>query len=190
MTQGQIAARLGVSRVTVNAWRQRFAAQRLAGLAPERALTHIYNNWRKEFCSYYPDRQAGLACLPYGEIEAAVEEICRVARLGLKGLELSCSWDIEPMWEPLWKAVNDAQLPLHFDTLPRAREMAPGQTRRAAQFTGVAGFQMNLIDLIAAIIGAGVLERYPNLRIGLGESGGSPMPSTGWNSSMTTAPAI
>ena len=30
---------------------------------------------------------------------------------------------------------------------------------------------MNLINIIAAIIGAGVLERYPNLRIGLGESG-------------------
>jgi predicted TIM-barrel fold metal-dependent hydrolase len=49
--------------------------------------------------------------------------------------------------------------------------MASSQTRRAAQFTGVAGFQMNLINIIAAIIGAGVLERYPNLRIGLGESG-------------------
>jgi predicted TIM-barrel fold metal-dependent hydrolase len=49
--------------------------------------------------------------------------------------------------------------------------MASGQTRRAAQFTGVAGFQMNLINIIAAIIGAGVLERYSNLRIGLGESG-------------------
>ena len=49
--------------------------------------------------------------------------------------------------------------------------MASSQTRRAAQFTGVAEFQMNLINIIAAFIGAGVLERYPNLRIGLGESG-------------------
>ena len=30
---------------------------------------------------------------------------------------------------------------------------------------------MNLIHIIAAIIGAGVLERYPNLRVGFGESG-------------------
>jgi hypothetical protein len=30
---------------------------------------------------------------------------------------------------------------------------------------------MNLINIIAAVIGAAVLERYPNLRIGLGESG-------------------
>ncbi|HEV2098511.1 MAG TPA: amidohydrolase family protein [Stellaceae bacterium] len=142
-------------------------------------VLRIYNDWLKEFCSHYPDRQIGLACLPYGDIDAAVTEIHRVARLGLRGLELSCSWDMEPMWhpvwEPLWKAVSDVQLPLHFHTFPSTprsvREQAPQSSRRAAQFTGVAGFQMNLINIIAAIIGAGVLERYPNLRVGFGESG-------------------
>jgi predicted TIM-barrel fold metal-dependent hydrolase len=142
-------------------------------------MLRIYNDWLKDFCSHYPDRQIGLACLPYGDIDAAVKEIHRVARLGLKGLELSCSWDMEPMWhpvwEPLWKAVSDVQLPMHFHTFPSTprsvREQAPQSSRRAAQFTGVAGFQMNLINIIAAIIGAGVLERYPNLRVGFGESG-------------------
>jgi predicted TIM-barrel fold metal-dependent hydrolase len=148
---------------------------------PEAAneMLRIYNDWLKEFCSHYPERQIGLACLPYGDIDAAVTEIHRVARLGLRGLELSCSWDMEPMWHPvwekLWQAVSDVQLPLHFHTFPSTprsvREQAPASSRRAAQFTGVAGFQMNLINIIAAIIGAGVLERYPNLRIGFGESG-------------------
>ena len=85
-------------------------------------MLRIYNDWLKDFCSHYPDRQIGLACLPYGDIDAAVKEIYRVAKLGLRGLELSCSWDMEPMWhpmwEPLWKAVNDVQLPLHFHTFP------------------------------------------------------------------------
>ncbi len=142
-------------------------------------MLRIYNDWLRDFCSHYPDRQIGLACLPYGDIGAAVKEIHRVAKLGLKGLELSCSWDMEPMWhpvwEPLWKAVSEVQLPLHFHTFPSTprsvREQAPQSSRRAAQFTGVAGFQMNLINIIAAIIGAGVLERYPNLRVGFGESG-------------------
>jgi predicted TIM-barrel fold metal-dependent hydrolase len=148
---------------------------------PEAAneMLRIYNDWLKDFCSHYPDRQIGLACLPYGDIDAAAKEVYRVAKLGLKGLELSCSWDMEPMWhpvwEPLWKAVNDVQLPLHFHTFPAVpasvRASLTGELRRKAQFTSVAGFQMNLINIIAAIIGAGVLERYPNLRIGLGESG-------------------
>jgi uncharacterized protein len=139
----------------------------------------IYNDFLKEFCSHHPDRQIGLACLPYGDIDAAVKEVHRVAKLGLKGLELSCSWDMEPMWHPMWeplgKAVNDVQLPLHFHTFPsvpqKVRMQQKGQVRRMAQFTSVAGFQMNLINIIAAIIGAGVLERYPNMRVGFGESG-------------------
>ncbi|HEY8874208.1 MAG TPA: amidohydrolase family protein [Stellaceae bacterium] len=154
-------------------------ASRVQDHAAANEMLRIYNDWLKEFCSHYPDRQIGLACLPYGDIGAAVKEIHRVAKLGLKGLELSCSWDMEPMWhpvwEPLWKAVSDVQLPLHFHTFPSTprsvREQAPQSSRRAAQFTGVAGFQMNLINIIAAIIGAGVLERYPNLRVGFGESG-------------------
>src|SRR5499433_2107948 len=155
------------------------AATRLSDHEAAKEMFRIYNDWLRDFCRHYPDRQIGLACLPYGDIDAAVGEIYRVAKLGLKGLELSCSWDMEPMWhpvwEPLWKAVNYVQLPLHFHTFPAVpasvRESLSGDLRRKAQFTGVAGFQMNLINIIAAIIGAGVLERYPNLRIGLGESG-------------------
>src|SRR5262245_9941311 len=36
-------------------------------------MLRIYNDWLKDFCSHYPDRQIGLACLPYGDIDAAVE---------------------------------------------------------------------------------------------------------------------
>ena len=93
-----------------------------------------------------------------------------MAKLGLRGLELSCSWDMEPMWhpmwEPLWKAVNDVQPAAALPHLPdaaarRAARSRPGSRRRAAFFTGVSGFQMNLVNILAAIIGAAVLERYP-----------------------------
>jgi hypothetical protein len=74
-------------------------------------------------------QQIGLAYLPYGSVDRAVEEVCRVAKMGLKGLELSCSWDMEPMWhpswEPFWQVLDEVQLPLHFHTFlttpPRAR---------------------------------------------------------------------
>src|SRR5258706_4365478 len=142
-------------------------------------MLRIYNDWLKDFCSHYPDRQIGLACLPYGDIGAAVKEIHRVAKLGLKGLELSCSWDMEPMWHPgwgpLWRAGNEVQLPLHFHTFPTLPpgklDSQSGLTRRAAFFTVVSGFQMNLVNILAAIVGAAVLERYPNIRIAFGESG-------------------
>src|ERR1700744_1808822 len=140
------------------------ASARLNDKEASNEMLRIYNDWLKDFCSHYPDRHIGLACLPYGDIDAPVKEIHRVAKMGIKGLELSCSWDMEPMWhpmwEPLWKAVEDVQLPLHFHTFPttspRAREGVSGQVRRAAMFTGGSAFQMGLINIIAALIGAGV----------------------------------
>ena len=155
------------------------AASRLNDREASNEMLRIYNDFLRDFCRHYPERQIGLACLPYGDIDDAVAEIHRVAKMGIKGLELSCSWDMDPMWhpvwEPLWKAVEDVQLPLHFHTFPttspRAREGVSGQTRRAAMFTGVSAFQMGLINIIAALIGAGVLERHPRLRVSFGESG-------------------
>ena len=148
---------------------------------PEAAIVmlRIYNDWLKDFCSHYPDRHIGLACLPYGDIDAAVKETYWVAKMGIKGLELSCSWDMEPMWhpmwDPLWKAVNDVQLPLHFHTFPNVPpgtiEKHPGRVGRSVFFTVVSGFQMNLVNILAAIMGANVLERFPNIRIAFGESG-------------------
>ena len=99
------------------------------------------------------------------------------AKMGIKGLELSCSWDMEPMWhpmwDPLWKAVNDVQLPLHFHTFPNVPpgtiEKYPGRVGRSVFFTVVSGFQMNLVNILAAIMGANVLERFPNVRIAFGE---------------------
>ena len=155
------------------------AATRLRDHEAATEMFRIYNDWLLDFCRHHPDRSIGLACLPYGDIAGAVKEVHRVAQLGLRGMELSCSWDMEPMWhpvwEPLWQAVNEIGLPLHFHTfpsLPRDKmDQQKGLTRRAAFFTSVAGFQMNLINIVAAVIGSAVLERYPNIRLSFGESG-------------------
>ena len=155
------------------------AATKLGDHEAANEMFRIYNDWLVGFCRHDPDRYIGLACLPYGDIDAAVREIHRVAKLGLRGMELSCSWDMEPMWhpvwEPLWQAVNEVNLPLHFHTFPSLPpgkiDAQKGLTRRAAFFTAVSSFQMHLINILAAVIGKAVLERYPNLRISFGESG-------------------
>ena len=155
------------------------AATRLNDAEAASEMFRIYNDWLAGFCRTAPDRFIGLACLPYGDIGAAVKELQRVAATGIRGFELSCSWDMEPMWhpvwEPLWKAVDEVGLPLHFHTFPAlppgVLEQQRGLTRRAAFFTVVSSFQMNLANILAAVIGAGVLERYPRVRIAFGESG-------------------
>ena len=71
--------------------------------------------------------------------------------------------------------MNDVGLPLHFHTFPaispEVLENTPPESKRAVFFTVVSGFQMNLVNIMAAVIGSAVLERYPNVRIAFGESG-------------------
>ena len=149
------------------------SASKLDDKEASNELLRIYNDWLKEFCSHYPDRQLGLACLPYGDIDEAVKEIHRVAKMGLRGLELSCSWDMVPMWHPdwekLWKAVADVDLPLHFHTFPTTD--ADGARRGAARRSGARRCspacrpsRWASINIIAAMIGAGVFDRHPTLR--------------------------
>ena len=154
-------------------------ASKMQDIEAANHMLEIYNDWLVDFVKPYPDRMIGLGCIPYGDPEVAAQEVYRCAKLGLKGVELSCSWDMQPMWdpiwEPMWKACSDVQLPLHFHTFPttapQAREQMNVQVRRAAMFTGVSAFQMGLIHILAAMMGAGVFERYPNLRVSFGESG-------------------
>ena len=94
-------------------------------------------------------RGSGFAC-PGGDIDWAAQEIHRTAKMGLRGIEVSCPWYMEPMWHPSWEplrtAVDDMQMPLHFHTFPttppRSREQVEAKVRRAAMFTGVSAFQM------------------------------------------------
>ncbi len=136
------------------------AAAKLKDIEASNEMLRIYNTWMAGFCRHYPNRHIGLANLPYGDIDAAVAEVHRVAKLGFKGIELSCSWDMEPMWhhqwEPLWAAINEVGIPLHFHTFP---------------YSGLCLFQMTLANILTALMGRAVFERYPNLRIAFGESG-------------------
>jgi predicted TIM-barrel fold metal-dependent hydrolase len=155
------------------------AAAKLNDREASNEMLRIYNTWLNEFCRHYPDRHIGLACLPYGDIEAAVAEVHRVAKLGFKGIELSCSWDMEPMWhplwEPLWQAIDEVGIPLHFHTFPavspKLREQYTGLTQRALMYSSLCLFQMTLGNILTALMGRAVFERYPNLRIAFGESG-------------------
>jgi len=148
---------------------------------PEAAVEvmRIYNEWLADFCSAHPERYAGLACIPNHPVEAAMEETRRVQkRGGLRGLDLANSVDIVPLWDPqwvpLWELVHEGGLPLHFHTVGGPRvdltKLAPklALMARAVQITG---FQMHIASILTSMIFSGALERFPNMRIVIGESG-------------------
>jgi len=155
------------------------AAAKLEDHEASVTMLKIYNTWMADFLKHYPERQIGLACLPFGDIPAAIEEVHRVAKLGFRGIELSCSWNMDPMWhpqwEPLWQAIDEVNLPLHFHTFPsvspKLREQYTGLTQRALMYSGLCLFQLSLANILTALMGRAVFEKYPRLRVVFGESG-------------------
>ena len=167
---------------------------------PEAAveMLRIYNDWPADFCDAKPERFIGLAAIPNNPIEAAIAEVERVAKRGaLRGLDIANSADLKPLWDPywkpLWEAIDATGLPLHFHTvsgyvpdhirkimflggdpsrakLPDAPDV-PMPVARAAFASNITQFQMNMANILTAMIFSGVFEHHRNIRLVLGESG-------------------
>ena len=171
-------------------------------------VMRIYNAWlADDFCSAHPERFAGLASIPNNPIEDAIAEVKRVAARGvLRGLDIANSTDLKPLWDPywnpLWEVVNDTGLPLHFHTVggyvpdhirqiqmigsdPTRAEL-PGAPEvelpvaRAAFASHITQFQVNMANVLTSIIYAGILERFPKIKLVLGESGIGWIPYVLW----------
>jgi len=166
---------------------------------PEAAVLvmRIYNEWLADFCATHPERFAGLASIPNHPLEAAIAEVERVAKRGvLRGLDIANSSEITPLWNPswnpLWEVINACGLPLHFHTvggyLPdHVRKMvhvgsdptratadmtaADVRTARSAFAANITQFQINMANILTSMVFSGALERYPRLKVVLGESG-------------------
>ena len=169
-------------------------------------VMRIYNEWLAEFCARHPSRYAGLASIPNHPIEAAIAEVERVAKRGaVRGLDIANSPDLKPLWDPswnaLWEVIDACGLPIHFHTigtrLPEALQRlvhmgsdlsrAPADATadekylaRMAFATHITGFQINMAGVLTSVIFGGVLERYPRIRVVLGEAGIGWIPYVLW----------
>ena len=155
------------------------AAQRLNDGEAATEVMRIYNEWLADFCAFEPGRFAGLACIPNHDIDAAVTEIYKVAERGsVRGIEVTNTLDIKPLfdpsWKPLWEAINEVKLPVHFHTIgskpPDWSGMAPLE-RRQSFAVFITGFQLQMSRIIMELIYGGILETYPNINVVIGESG-------------------
>jgi predicted TIM-barrel fold metal-dependent hydrolase len=147
---------------------------------PEAAtvVLRIYNDWLHDFCRRAPDRLVGLANIPNHDMDVAITEASRNAKLGVRGFDVANKPDMtplwDPFWEPLWKLAHETGIPVHFHTIggrsPDTSKMPPFVQRRAAA-THITSFQMHMGYMLMSLIFSGAPERYPNLKVVIGEAG-------------------
>jgi predicted TIM-barrel fold metal-dependent hydrolase len=138
------------------------------------ACMRAYNDWAAEFNAVSPDRLVVLALLPSHSPESARAELARCADLGHRGAILDLLVSDEPAfedaWEGFWATANELALPISFHLGKGMHSIAakPGSWRLPA---AVAVSPLQLDEMLTGMIFSGILERYPNVRIVLGEAG-------------------
>ena len=137
-----------------------------------RDLCRVYNDWLAEFCGAYPKRLKGVCMLDVEDVGLAVKELERCANKGFVGAMITC-YPLEdrqynlPMYEPLWAAAQDLEMPLslHFTT------NRPGHGQQLMDIANAELSWLTNIDhwtrmSLGHMIYSGVFERYPKLYAG------------------------
>ena len=145
------------------------------------AMCRCWNDWAWDTFGSYNDRMSPIACIATADLEGAIKEIKRVAKLGFRGINLPCKpvfgpgdADHEnynlPTFDPMWEVIQDADLPICF-------HIGTGKDPRGAR--GHGGAIINYVvhaltpsvEPIANLCCSGVLERFPKLTFGTVEAG-------------------
>jgi predicted TIM-barrel fold metal-dependent hydrolase len=143
-----------------------------------RVCYRAYNDWLAEFCATAPARLIGVGLIPIDDPESAGEEVRHLKHIGLRTCMLLAArvhtplWD--EAWEPLWQAAAETGIPIGFHLGGRLRTVAwsgPKAAHPGNMGVRVSASPLQMDEALAAVIFAGALERYPDLKIVLAEIG-------------------
>ena len=149
----------------------------------QEACFRVYNDWLIEFCRYAPKQLIGLACISTFDIAAAVRELERCKNHGLRGALI---WQVPPpefsfagtYYEPFWAAAEELEMPVSLHILTGAPYI-PGLILKGSERDETALEHIELsvnrkllyaANALLQIVGSGVLDRYPKLKLVLVEN--------------------
>jgi uncharacterized protein len=139
------------------------------------AITRAYHDWLSEYCAAAPHRLKGVAVVAAQDVGAGVAELERCVKdYGFVGAFVAPNFQglnlDEPMFYPLWDACQRLDVPALVHSGPGAN--AAG-TERFDNFFYVHSVQFPFENMIAlmTMIGGGVFDQFPSLRVAYLESG-------------------
>lgn len=140
-----------------------------------RACARVFNDWLAEFCSHDPKRLIGVAMIPMDDVDWAITELDRVAKLGHKGAIIhlippeGCPPYRDRIYDPFWARAEELGLvitlhiitgripdPLHFHTREEQGESPAMQIALMYEIMGV---------LANEFIFGQILDRFPKLKL-------------------------
>ncbi len=151
------------------------------------AIARAYNDWLGEFVSYDAFRMVHIAIVPLIDPHAAVEEVRRCAEAyGTRGIVVRSephqgrTLD-DPEYEQLWAELARLSIALGVHVTSGCILPTLGAYRFTTRFQShTVSHPMEMMAAMVGLIGSGVLERHPALRVAFLESGGGWLPYMLW----------
>ncbi len=143
-------------------------------LAPDLAVkgAQAINDAIAEMMQQHPDRFAGLASLPWQDVNATIDEMDRAHNLGFCGVMLYSHIGgrpvDDPTFDPIYKHAQEKELPIVLHpTVPTW-----GETIKDHSMIPMMGLQVDTSFALLRLILGGVLERHPKLKVIMPHVGG------------------
>ncbi len=137
-----------------------------------------YNNWMSDFCKHAPDRLFGMGIVPLQDIDLAVAEAGRLASLGLRGLisrpeRFGGLALYDERCDPLWQqaVADDLAVGIHGSFGSRMAGFSTGRYQGNVFYDHMVAHPFGQMAVVMDLIAGGVLDRFPQLRVGFFESG-------------------
>lgn len=152
------------------------------------ALCRAYNNWLFDYCHSDPKRLMGVGVIPVQERQAAIDEARRVVKeFGFKGIFVrpnpvkGRTLD-DPYYDPLYETIQELGIPLMVHEGSGAYLPTAGADRFPGQwfFTHTVSHPFEQMLACLSLIGKGVLEKFPQLKVVFLESGAGWLPYWLW----------
>lgn len=133
--------------------------------AYQAACFSAYNDWLAEYCSAAPDRLIGLALISLADLQAAIKEMWRAARLGFRGLLIAGATQAQshygqPKYFPFWAEAQTLGIPISLHSFTGSQFMEEGH---ALLDYGLAHFHVQ--RSIVHMLFGGVFQHFPGLRV-------------------------
>lgn len=146
------------------------------------ACLRTYNDYLlDEWCAADPRRLFGAVILPLFDVEKAVEELERVLAKGARAIAFSENPTVLGLpsvhtdhWDPLWAVANDAGIPVCMHIGSSSRLVTTSADAPPTVLVALNGVN----SMMAGVdwLFAGILDRFPRLRVILSEGGAGWIP--------------
>ena len=142
-------------------------------------ISRFLNDHIAQLVEDYPKNYIGLGTIPMQDPEKAIQELERIKKIGLVGIQIGSNINNENLSEDKFFPIFEACERLGLAVMIHPWQMMGFDDMRKYWLPWLVGMPAETSRAACSLIFSGVLERLPNLRICFSHAGGSFLPTLG-----------